>query len=678
MRGTGKLTLIAVLCAALLALVSASTAWAAASDPLFVFIPFPQPRGQGEPPPPPKPPPTSYLEGPCGVAAGGNGFYVSDYYHAAVDYFTEANVLEPWKGYKSQIAEEDPVDGPCGLALDGSAQHLYVNNFHRNVMAFPVNGNVFGTGTEVAGVGIDGTHPTGVAVASGTGRIYVNQRTYVSVYEPNGDPVLDGEGHPLRIGEGNLVDGYGVAVNGARVFVPDAATKKVKVYEPSVDVKTPVTSISGPGSGFSSLDDTAIAVDVSSGKIYVVDNLQPKLIEKPEAQVDVFSAAGTYLGRLLYNIIDAEPPGLTVDNSATSTQGQVYVTSGSSAQAGVYGYGPNAETAFGKPATFSLSVGSVGSGAGVVTSSPAQGIECSGSCVGQVRAGAEVTLDAKAGPGSSFAGWSGGGCTGAARCAVEMDRARSVHAEFRAEEPTASASTKTINQVGTLLVSLKGKLSPHRLPREGKAPISVSVGWQIETTDQSPPPKLKSLQIEINRNGRFDTAGLPVCPLAKIQPASTARALANCRAALVGRGAFSALVSLGEQESYAAGGRLLVFNGESHGKPVLYGQIYSAHPFATSFVIPFSVKELPKSRYGTVLSATLPRALRNWGNLTGIEMTLSRHYGFEGKPHSYLSAGCPAPKGFSAAPFPLARATFAFSGAQSVTSTLTEQCKVRP
>jgi hypothetical protein len=190
---------------------------------------------------------------------------------------------------------------------------------------------------------------------------------------------------------------------------------------------------------------------------------------------------------------------------------------------------------------------------------------------------------------------------------------------------------------------------------------------------------LKTLEVEINRHGVFDYAGLPVCPYPKIQPASTQRALSNCRSSLVGRGSFSAEIALKGQEgeSYAAKGQLLVFKGEVKGEPVLYGQIYSAHPFATSFVITFEIGERSKGTYGTVLSATLPKTLRSWGNLTGIEMNLQRRYGYKGRRHSFLAAGCPAPKGFKLTSFNLARASFSFNGGTQLSSTVQGECRVR-
>jgi len=241
----------------------------------------------------------------------------------------------------------------------------------------------------------------------------------------------------------------------------------------------------------------------------------------------------------------------------------------------------------------------------------------------------------------------------------------------------AIASAATITQKGNLRVAVQGKLSPKQLPRDGVAPIAVSVGGEISTTDESLPPQLKSIRIELNRNGQIDYQGLAVCPYPKIQPGSTSRALAGCRDSLVGEGSFSAAITLAGQEPYPTEGKLVVFNGEKKGKPVLYGHIYASRPFATSFVIVFKLSKHKSGTYGTVLDAPLPKAMKAWGRLTGLQMTLSRRYSVGGKRHSYLSSGCPAPKGISTVPFSLARTSFAFAGGVQMTSVLSDECRAR-
>ena len=241
----------------------------------------------------------------------------------------------------------------------------------------------------------------------------------------------------------------------------------------------------------------------------------------------------------------------------------------------------------------------------------------------------------------------------------------------------AALAQAEIAQKGNLRVTVNGKLKPRKLPRVGTAPISVSVGGRITTTDQTLPPQLKTLRIELNRHGRLDYKGLPTCKFSRIQPGSSSRALSQCRSSLVGRGSFTANITLAGQEPYPTRGRLLVFNSKRGRKPVLYGHIYSPKPFATSFVIVFKIQRLRKGTYGTALNAPLPKAMDAWGRLTGLQMTLSRKFRVRGRRHSFLSSGCPAPRGFPGAVFPLARTSFAFDGGKRLTATLSGNCKVR-
>jgi hypothetical protein len=234
-----------------------------------------------------------------------------------------------------------------------------------------------------------------------------------------------------------------------------------------------------------------------------------------------------------------------------------------------------------------------------------------------------------------------------------------------------------VTQSHHLRVSISGELTPKTLPRAHAAPVAVSLGGDLSTTDGSDLPRLRTLRIEINRGGRLEDQGLPTCPLAQIAVATSDRAAVACRGALVGSGAFHANIVLHGQAPYPTTGKLLLFNGRKGGKPVLLGHIYSSQPFSTSFVITFKIANRPHGTYGTVLSASLPEALGNWGYVTGIEMKLSRSYSFKGKRHSYLSASCPAPKGFGGVSFPLIRTSFGFDGGRKLTSTLNRSCEAR-
>jgi DNA-binding beta-propeller fold protein YncE len=340
--------------AALLAV--AAPAQGAASDPLFIFTPTPAP-------PVLLPPPFGFLEGPCGIGVDPAGhFYVSDYYHDTVDAYDQnanynAKGVIGATGYLGQLTAVDAIDGPCGLAFD-AAGHLYLNDYHRAIKRYGALGS-FGSATTITGATTpEGTHPTGVAVDPASGRVYVDQRNHVSVFDESGAPVTEEfpPGSeievPVQIGNGPLKDGYGIAFSSypgtqGYLYVPDAATNTIEVYDSSTPQAGPVEVIDGaetPKGEFVSLRDASIAVDRVTGEIYVIDDLQPNDTDQPQAIAYVFHPDGTYEGHLKFLVTWGMPTGLAVDNSETATQGRVYVTSGNTAFGSIYAYGPGAAT----------------------------------------------------------------------------------------------------------------------------------------------------------------------------------------------------------------------------------------------------------------------------------------------------------------------------------------------
>ena len=74
----------------------------------------------------------------------------------------------------------------------------------------------------------------------------------------------------------------------------------------------------------------------------------------------------------------------------------------------------------GTPApSHTLTISKAGSGAGTVTSAPA-GINCGVACNSEFPVGATIALTATPQPGSTFAGWSGGGCSGIGTCELTL------------------------------------------------------------------------------------------------------------------------------------------------------------------------------------------------------------------------------------------------------------------
>jgi glucose/arabinose dehydrogenase len=79
--------------------------------------------------------------------------------------------------------------------------------------------------------------------------------------------------------------------------------------------------------------------------------------------------------------------------------------------------------------TVTLTVTRAGNGGGTITSAPS-GIGCPVTCVASYAPGTRVTLTAQADIGSSFGGWSGGGCSGTGTCVVTLSANTAVTATF--------------------------------------------------------------------------------------------------------------------------------------------------------------------------------------------------------------------------------------------------------
>jgi DNA-binding beta-propeller fold protein YncE len=564
--------------------------------------------------------PEGKIEGACGVAVATSShtLYVADYYHRTIDSFSLSGLFQGSEilsggGPRTEINERDAI---CGLAAD-TAGNRYGSELHQAVLTLP--------GEAV----VDPGPSTGLAVDE-AGDLYVDDRTYVAVYDA---PVTPGEAPAEKIGLDELGDAYGVAVDSkaGRVYVADAGSDTVKVFEPASDPIHPVGEIEGPlGARFSSLKDAAVAVDTSEGEgqghLLVIDDTDPGA-ENPVAAIYEFDAAGTYLDRLQSRVyggfgeerngpLFGEPSGLSVD----SETGDLYVTTGNSAKSNLLKYGPFEPFAPPAPAFGgqSPSTGAIGSPA----------------------------------PPAS----------------APSDAARSPR--------RAGASASVVVQRGPVRVKFDGKLSPHALPRHGTAPVAIAVDARISGTKGGTPPQLRRIAIEINRNGHFSPKGLPICRERDIQPSTTTGALAACGGALIGEGHFSANVKLPQQSPFPSSGKVLAFNGRLHGKPAILAHIYGTQPAPTSYVLPFSIRE-SRGTYGTVLETSLPHATGDWGYVTGLEMNLRRSFRFHGRQRSYLSAGCPAPAGFPGASFPLARTSFAFAGGMSLVSVLNRSCRAK-
>lgn len=236
------------------------------------------------------------------------------------------------------------------------------------------------------------------------------------------------------------------------------------------------------------------------------------------------------------------------------------------------------------------------------------------------------------------------------------------------------AGGETVRQ-GGLQVSFGGSVAPQKLPRTGTTPISVAIRGGVRALHGGLPPSLRRIAIEVNRVGVLDRRGLPACPARRLAASSTADALKACDGALVGEGRVGGVLVLPEQKPAEFGGRVVAFNGRMpDGSPAILAHLYLPRPVPLSFVLAFRVSR-GHGTFGTRLVATVPPQTRRSAHITAFSLRLHRIFEVAGKRRSYLSAGCPAPTGFTGATFPLLRAAYSFVGKQTVADTLVRTCR---
>ncbi|WP_181407530.1 InlB B-repeat-containing protein [Nocardioides sambongensis] len=152
------------------------------------------------------------------------------------------------------------------------------------------------------------------------------------------------------------------------------------------------------------------------------------------------------------------------------------------------------------PVPTTLTIDKTGSGSGKVTSSPA-GIDCGSTCAADFDSGSTVTLTAAPTAGSTFSGWSGGGCSGTGPCDVVLGAATTVTAGFAtgaAYRPDGLVGLGRQKPIGDRIYNLTGM-------RQTKAATikrnrSTSFRWVVQN-DGSATDKMRLSQKAKGKSG---------------------------------------------------------------------------------------------------------------------------------------------------------------------------------
>jgi hypothetical protein len=208
---------------------------------------------------------------------------------------------------------------------------------------------------------------------------------------------------------------------------------------------------------------------------------------------------------------------------------------------------------------------------------------------------------------------------------------------------TTALAARDVVRSGNLVLSDDGALSPLTLPRHGSAPATARLEAEIGTLDGSHPPALQTIDLEVAKNIQVDATGLPVCRVGQILATSSATARQTCGDALLGSGSAEVEVAFPEQSPFSSAGPLLLFNAGVHGsttKVLLHA--YVDVPAPTAIVVVANITRIDRGAYGLEISATIPRIAGGAGSVTKFQLDVGRRFKFQGRPKSFLTAGCPS------------------------------------
>lgn len=195
---------------------------------------------------------------------------------------------------------------------------------------------------------------------------------------------------------------------------------------------------------------------------------------------------------------------------------------------------------------------------------------------------------------------------------------------------------------GNVCVADNGGISPFKLPRHGKAPVTARIVGGIHTRDSSHPPALQTLELDVDRTIDVDAVGLPACRASQLNARSSAQARRACAAALVGSGTAEVEVAFPEQAPFSSTGPLLLFNGGVHGgTTTLFLHAYVDVPAPTAIVMKATVTHVHRGRFGLHLATRVPRIAGGAGSATAFDLKIGRRYTYKGRKKSFLVAGCP-------------------------------------
>lgn len=203
-----------------------------------------------------------------------------------------------------------------------------------------------------------------------------------------------------------------------------------------------------------------------------------------------------------------------------------------------------------------------------------------------------------------------------------------------------AAYALTIEIEGTV-VSSTADITPRELPARGGAPVTLESITRIGSRDDAAPPALTKMVFVLDKHGSVNTRGLPVCTAAKLAGTTPKQARKRCAGAIVGKGVGKAEVRLPGQAPVEISSPLTLFNAPRvGGKLGLIAHAYETLPTPKAVIVPFTVEQIQRGRYGYRAVIELPPIAEGYGAATLAQATVGKTWKRGGKTVGYVNAHC--------------------------------------
>lgn len=195
---------------------------------------------------------------------------------------------------------------------------------------------------------------------------------------------------------------------------------------------------------------------------------------------------------------------------------------------------------------------------------------------------------------------------------------------------------------GNICVADDGGISPTKLPRHGRAPVTARLNGEISTRDGTHPPAFQAIDLKIDRTIELDAKGLAVCRRSQIETSTTATVKRVCGDAIVGAGEGEVEVAFPDQSPFSATGPIVLFNGGVKGAvTTVLLHAYVNVPLPTAIVTEAKITKIDEGRFGMRIQVRVPKIAGGSGSVTEFDLKVGRRYTYKGKKKSFLVAGCP-------------------------------------